>query len=202
MRPYAWPEHILFGVSLLPWFQRMTEQPWSIALRESLFVWPLLESTHVLTLMVFVGTAAMLDLRLLGFTFRGVPASEFTDRLLPWTRGSFAVMAITGLLLFYATPVRYYQNLFFRAKVVLLVAAGLNIWFFHARTHRRVEAWDLAMPPPRAARVAAVVSLVAWTGVVVTGRMVAYNWFDCDLQPQSAFVNWAAGCVVPPAPEP
>lgn len=180
----------------------MAEQPWSIALRESLFVWPLLESAHVLVLMLFVGTAAMLDLRLLGVTFRSVPASEFTGRLLPWTRASFALMATTGLLLFYASPVRYYQNLFFRVKVVLLVAAGLNIWFFHSRVHRRVQGWDLTMPPPRAARVAAVLSLVAWTGVVVTGRMVAYNWFDCDLQPQSSFVNWAAGCVVPPVPEP
>lgn len=180
----------------------MAEQPWSIALRESLFVWPLLESAHVLTLMLFVGTTTMLDLRLLGVSFRRVPASEFTGRLLPWTRVSFGLMAITGLLLFYSSPVRYYQNIFFRVKVVLLVAAGLNIWFFHSRAHRRVQAWDLTWPPPRAARVAAVVSLVAWTGVVVTGRMVAYNWFDCDLQPQSAFVNWAAGCVVPPVSEP
>ena len=180
----------------------MAEQPWSIALRESLFVWPLLESAHVLTLMLFVGTTTMLDLRLLGVSFRRVPASEFTGRLLPWTRVSFGLMAITGLLLFYSSPVRYYQNIFFRVKVVLLVAAGLNIWFFHSRAHRRVQAWDLTWPPPRAARVAAVVSLVAWTGVVVTGRMVAYNWFDCDLQPQSSLVNWAAGCVVPPVPEP
>ena len=180
----------------------MAEQPWSIGLRESLFVWPLLESAHVLVLMLFVGTAAMLDLRLLGLTFRSVPVSEFTGRLLPWTRASFALMAITGLLLFYASPVRYYQNIFFRVKVVLLVAAGLNIWWFHSRVHQRVQTWDLTMPPPRAARLAAVLSLVAWAGVVVTGRMVAYNWFDCDLQPQSSFVNWAAGCVVPPVPEP
>ena len=178
----------------------MAEQPWSIALRESLFVWPLLESAHVLVLMLFVGTAAMLDLRLLGLTFRTVPASEFTSRLLPWTRASFVLMAITGLLLFYSSPVRYYQNIFFRVKVVLLVAAGLNIWWFHSRVHQRVQTWDLTMPPPRAARLAAVLSLAAWMGVVVTGRMVAYNWFDCDLQPQSSFVNWAAGCVVPPVP--
>jgi len=182
--------------------QWMAEQPWSIGLRESLFVWPLLELAHVLVLMLFVGTAAMLDLRLLGVAFRSVPASEFTGRLLPWTRASFALMAITGLLLFYSSPVRYYQNIFFRAKVVLLVAAGLNIWWFHSRVHQRVHAWDLTMPPPRAARLAAVLSLVAWTGVVVTGRMVAYSWFDCGLQPQSSFVNWAAGCVVPPVPEP
>jgi hypothetical protein len=182
--------------------QWMAEQPWSIGLRESLFVWPMLESAHVLVLMLFVGTAAMLDLRLLGLTFRTVPASEFTGRLLPWTRASFALMAITGLLLFYASPVRYYQNIFFRVKVVLLVAAGLNIWWFHSRVHQRVQTWNLTLPTPRAARVAAVLSLVAWTGVVVTGRMVAYNWFDCDLQPQSSLVNWAAGCVVPPVLEP
>jgi hypothetical protein len=194
--------------------QWLAEQPASIALRESLYLWPLIESTHVLTLAVFVGTAAMLDLRLLGVSFAGVPASVFTSRILPWTRASFALMTVSGLLLFYATPVRNYQNLFFRIKVILLVAAGLNVWLFHSRIHQRVAAWDLdTVPPraarvaawdldrvpPRAARIAAVVSLTAWAGVVVAGRMMAYNWFDCDIQPQPGWVNWAAGCVVPPA---
>ena len=55
-----------------------------------------------------------------------------------------------------------------------------------------------ARPAAGGARVAAIVSLTAWAGVIVAGRMIAYNWFDCDIQPQSAFVNWAAGCVVPP----
>ena len=121
--------------------QWLAEQPASIALRESLFVWPLIESTHVLTLAVFVGTAAMLDLRLLGVSFRGVPASTFTARLLPWTRASFALMTVTGLLLFYATPVRNYQNLFFRVKVVLLVAREpehLAVPFPHPPARRRV----------------------------------------------------------------
>jgi hypothetical protein len=139
----------------------------------------------------------MLDLRLLGVSFRQVPASQFTGRLLPWTRFAFALMAITGIALVYSNPVRYYLNLFFRVKVLLLIVAGLNIWWFHSRTHLTVTAWDGDVRPPRAARMAAVVSLAAWTGVIVAGRMVAYNWFDCDLQPQSAFVNWAAGCVVP-----
>jgi hypothetical protein len=185
-------------VSLLPLMQWLAEQPASIALRESLMVWPLIESTHVLTLTAFVGTAAMLDLRLLGVAFRGIPASAFTDRILPWTRWAFALMTVSGVLLFYATPVRNYQNVFFRIKVILLVAAGLNVWLFHSRIHRRVADWDLAAPPPRAARVAAIVSLACWAGVVVAGRMMAYNWFDCDIQPQPALVNWAAGCVVPP----
>ena len=51
--------------------------PWSVALLESLWVWPLVESTHVLTIAVFVGTAMMMDLSLMGVTFGSVPASDF-----------------------------------------------------------------------------------------------------------------------------
>lgn len=172
------------------------QTPWSVALLESLYVWPFVESTHVLSLGLFVGTAAMMDLRLVGVAFRGVPASEFTSRMLPWTRAGFVVMTITGLLLFYSSPVRYYQNIFFRFKLILLVLAGLNAWWFHFRTHPRIEAWDADPTPPRAARLAGAVSLFAWAVIVVSGRMIAYNWFDCDIQPQPEFVNWASGCVI------
>ncbi len=167
---------------------------WSVALLESIWVWPLVESTHVLTLALFVGTAIINDLRLLGLTLRGVPASDVTGRLLRWTRGGFVVMVSTGLLLFYSDPVRYYHNIFFRTKMLLLVVAGLNIAFFHGRIHRRVQEWRDDAVPPRAARVAGAVSLIAWAGIVVAGRLIAYNWFDCDIQPQSVFVNWASGC--------
>lgn len=183
---------------ILKALQWLAETPWSIALHESLYVWPFVESTHVLTLGLFAGTAALLDLRLLGLLMRGVPASEFTRRLLPWTRGGFAIMVLTGALLFYATPVTYYQSLFFRIKVVFLLVACGNVWFFHSRIHRRVSEWDTAPRAPRAARVAAIVSLVAWSAVIVSGRLIAYNWFACDIQPQPAIVNWAAGCVIPP----
>ncbi len=178
------------------------ETRWSVALHESLYMWPLLESTHVLSLTLFVGTAAMLDLRLLGVAFRRVPATEFTLRLLPWTRTGFAVMVLTGVLLFSATPITYYESLFFRIKVILLLAAGANVWWFHTHTERGMGNWEMSQRPPRAARIAAIVSLTAWTGVVVAGRLVAYNWFACDLQPQPAIVNTLAGCVVPPPPAP
>ncbi|MCI0437439.1 MAG: hypothetical protein L0271_27970 [Gemmatimonadetes bacterium] len=168
--------------------------PWSIALLESLYVWPLIESTHVLTLAMFVGTAIMNDLRLLGFTLKQVPVADVTGRLLRWTRGSFAVMVVTGLLIFYSNPVRYYHNIFFRLKIILLVIAGVNIWLFHGRIHTRVIEWQNDAVPPRAARVAGAVSLVAWGAIIVAGRFIAYNWFDCDIQPQPAFIKWAADC--------
>ena len=179
--------------SFLEW---VGQTPWSIALLESFWVWPLVESSHVLALGLFAGTAWMMDLRLLGYSFRAVPVSEFRNRMLPWTRGGFAVMAVTGLLLLYSNPVRYYHNIFFRIKVILLVVAAVNVWWFHARTYRRVAAWDRDPRPPRAVRVAGAVSLLVWALVVVTGRFIAYNWFDCDIQPQPDFVNWASGCVL------
>ena len=185
-------------MTLLPLLEWLASTRWSIDLHESLYMYPLVESTHVLSLTLFVGLTAMMDLRLLGLTMRAVPVSQVTTRLLPWIRIGFGVMMFTGVLLFYAIPVRNYQNIFFRVKMVLLVLAGINVWYFHTRTERTVDAWDLAARTPKAARVAAIASLVLWASVVVTGRMIAYNWFDCDIQPQPAFINWAAGCVVPP----
>jgi hypothetical protein len=183
-------------VSILSFFEWLASTDWSIALHESLWAYPLVESTHVLTLGLFVGTAIMVDLRLLGWSFKSVPASEFIRRLLPWTRGGFYVMVATGVLLFYAIPVRNYQNIFFRVKMIMFILALVNIWYFHIRTEPGIASWDTAERPPRAARIAGIVSIVLWLSIVVSGRMIAYNWFDCDIQPQPAFINWAAGCVL------
>jgi hypothetical protein len=165
----------------------------SIALHESLYMYPLVESVHVLTLCLFVGLATLLDLRLIGVVFKRVPVSEVARRLLPWMAVGFAIMVITGGMLFYAIPIRSYHSIWFRTKVILLVLAGLNAWVFHARIWRSVAAWDLDPVTPKAARVAGAASLVLWAGIIVTGRMIAYNWFDCD-KPQPSVVVWAAGC--------
>ncbi len=178
-------------------FEWLGTTGWSIALLESIWVWSLVESTHVLTLTLFAGTAVMMDLRFLGVAFKRVPISEFTNRMLPWTRGAFLVMVVTGFLLLYSNPLRYYHNIFFRIKIGLMVLAGLNVWWFHARTHRKVVEWDHDPIPPRAVRIAGGMSIFMWAFIIITGRMIAYNWFDCDIQPQSDFVNWASGCVLP-----
>ena len=109
--------------------------------------------------------------------------------------GGFTIMLITGVLLFYAIPIRSYQNIFFRLKLITLVLAGVNAWYFHEGIHKRVADWDRDVRTPSRARAAGVVSLVCWAVVVVSGRMIAYNWFDCDMQPQPRIVNTLAGCV-------
>lgn len=182
-------------LSLLSFAEWLDAQAWSTALHESLYMYPWIESTHVLTLMLFAGTLIAVDLRLLGVAFRDVPVSEMTSRMLPWTVAGFVIMVITGVLLFYAIPVRTYQSLWFRIKVVLLVVAGLNAWYMHRKIMANRTEWDTAPKPPRGARLSAAVSLTAWAGVIITGRFIAYNWFDCD-RPQPDWVIFLAGCVV------
>ena len=165
-------------MSLLGFCQWLGSTEGSIALHESIWAYPIVESLHVLTLCVFLGLTVMLDLRLLGVTMVRAPASEVAGRLLPWTIAGFAVMVTTGALLFYAIPVKTYLNIFFRIKVALLVLAGVNVAVFQLTIWRSMDQWDADPVPPLRARLAAGVSLVLWAGIVVAGRMIAYNWFD------------------------
>lgn len=134
----------------------------------------------MLTLTVFVGTALMIDLRLLGVIMPRVPASEVISRLLPWTAAGLAVMIASGALLFYAAPLLRYENVFFRLKMTTLLLALANAWLFHRTLYRRVAKWDLDPVPPRGVRAAAAVSLALWAVIITAGRMMAYQdyWFN------------------------
>ena len=181
-------------MSLLPFFEWLADLSWSVDLHESQYAYSIIESIHVWAMSVFFGLVVMFDLRLLGWMFRRVPVSEFNGRVLPWTIGAFVIMVISGTLLFFAIPLRSYQNIFFRGKMLLLLLAGLNVWLFHARVFPNVAAWDADGVPPRSARIAGAISLAVWVSVVFSGRMIAYNWFDCDRQPQPAFINFVTSC--------
>ena len=159
-------------------FQWLEGTPGSVFIRESTMFYPLVETTHVLTLTLFLGLIAMLDLRLVGVGLRGVPVSEVAGRLLPWALFGFVVMAISGSLLFYSGPVKAAANIFFRVKVVLIGLTGLNAVLFHFTIYRRVATWDNDPAPPPKARLAGILSRVLWSGVVICGRMQAYNWFN------------------------
>jgi hypothetical protein len=158
-------------------FEIVQEWPVSIALRESLWVYPVIETAHVLGICVFLGLVAMMDLRLAGLAMRTVPLSEVQQRLFPWQMAGLSVMVPSGLLLVLSEPLRFYGNPFFRAKLVLLVVAIVNAQVFHVTVYRRVAEWDADPVPPMSARLAGVLSLVVWTGVVTCGRLIAYNWF-------------------------
>ena len=174
----------------------LSETKWSIALLESLYMYPWIESAHVLSICFFIGILLFVDLRLMGVAFTKLPISEMNKKVLPWSLFGFGLMMLTGFLLFYAIPVRSYQNIFFRFKVILILVAGLNAFLFHRQMKLEGMNWDEGKSIPKSVHLKAVASLVLWSGVIISGRMIAYNWFDCDRQPQPEWVNWAAGCIV------
>ena len=167
-------------MSVLGFFDWLAATPASIALHESRYLYLIVLTVHVMTLCVFVGMAVLLNLRLLGMTLLRVPMSELSERLLPWIVAGFSVMVISGALLFFAAPLDKYANLFFRAKMGLLVFAGVNVWVLHTTVYRRVGEWDLDPVPPGGARFAGGVSLMLWAAIITAGRMIPYQayWFD------------------------
>ena len=83
-------------------------------------------------------------------------------------------------LLFYSQPMRYYGKLFFWIKLALMALAGVNALYFHMTTYRSVSKWDRDMILPFGAKLAGVMSLILWAGVVIFGRLTAYNWFTYE----------------------
>src|SRR5260370_27475388 len=114
------------NMSLTGFCEWLANTPGSITLHESLWVYPIVESVHVLALCLFLGLAVMLDLRLLGVRFRSARVSEVVERLLPWTTAGFVLMVLSGSLLFYAVPVPTFQNVVSRVKPARLIPAGLT----------------------------------------------------------------------------
>jgi hypothetical protein len=175
---------------------KLADTPWSIELHESLYMYAITESTHVMSIMLFVGTIAMIDLRLLGVSYRQVPVSQMLSRMLPWTIAGFALLLITGGMLFLAIPIRTYHSLWFRLKCLMILIAAINIIIFTFKVERDKAAWDLG-PVPNKSKICAAISLSAWACVIIFGRLIAYNWFDCD-SITSPTMSQLTGCPLDP----
>ena len=170
-----------------------TAMSWSDALASSLNFWGLLEGTHVLSLMLFAGTIFIVDLRLLGVAFKKSPISVISDRVLPLTIFGMVIMVATGVALFYAKPLLYYHNVWFRLKLVFLAIAMLNIMIFHYRVQRDIATWDSYETPPAKVRLSGLISIVSWIVVITFGRFIAYDWYNCG-KPLPAWANAIEEC--------
>ena len=180
---------------LLDFAEWMAAQSWSIGLHESLYMFNWLESTHVITLVLSLGMLVLIDLRMLGWCLTSVSAAKIAERLDKPMMIGFGLMVITGAILFTSIPIRYTQSIWFRMKMILLVAAAINAWLFRRHMQASATTWALDALPPKRTRIGAGLSLALWTGVVLCGRLIAYDWYDCGQPANSDFMNWAAGCV-------
>jgi hypothetical protein len=144
------------------------------AIRESLWLFPVIETLHIFGIISLVGSTSILDLRLMGLTFRDEPVSKLAKRFLPWTWAGFAVQVITGLLLFSSEAAKMYGNAAFQIKMLLILVAGLNAFVFHSLAYQSVGNWDQDPVAPLSARIAGLISILLWFGIVAAGRWIAY----------------------------
>ncbi|MDT8429476.1 MAG: DUF6644 family protein [Pseudomonadales bacterium] len=135
---------------------------------------PLLESLHVISITLLVGSILMVDLRLLGVAALSYAVSKMVRELVPWTLLAFIVAVITGLGLFITRASAHMANPAFQWKLGLLALAGLNMAFFHFRSYRQVSLWDGSSTIPWQARLAGAMSLLLWSAVMLSGRWVGH----------------------------
>jgi hypothetical protein len=183
--------------AMLEWLQQSSL---AVQIRDSLFAFPLIESTHVIGLTLVFGTIAIVDLRLLGLASANRPFQRVASETLKWTWVAFAVTALTGALMFITNATVYFHNAYFRAKIVLLVLAAINVFVFEVTTGRTVARWDQARTAPPLGRAVAALSLVIWLAVIVTGRMIGFTTTRATLaEPSPVETNFEDLLGLPPA---
>lgn len=162
-------------VSLQGVFHWLESWPLSAAVRESPWVFPAVESVHVIAITLAVGSILIVDLRVLGWASRQERVTEIAGSILPWTWGVFCVAVISGFTLFAAKAHTYFANTNFEIKMVLMAAAFLNMLVFHLIPFRSVGSWDIGRPAPFLAKLACAVSVTLWILIVAMGRWIGFS---------------------------
>ena len=162
-------------MSILEICQWIQDTQIGTSIRESLLLFPFIEGVHVLGLGLSVGTVIWFDMRLIGVMMPDEPVSDVFNQIKPWMFLGFALMLVTGGLLFWSYAAKCYASPYFRAKVVLLFIAAINVVIFHFTIDRRRTAWDKSPIPPSQARLAGILSLALWMSIVAVGRLMAYH---------------------------
>ncbi len=139
-------------------------------------VFPWTETVHVMALTIVFGTILIVDLRLMGLAGTSLRLSSLTRAMLPITWIAFGLAVITGSIMVLSNPVGYFGNTAFRIKLVLLLAAGLNMALFHLLTAKSMSNWDAPNAAlPTSARMAGIASVAIWLTVITAGRWIGFT---------------------------
>ena len=147
------------------------------AMRQWLWLYPTVETVHIVGIGLLFGSIAVLDLRLLGLG-RSIPVKLLARHVLPWTAGSFLLIIPSGFLMFTAHATEFIDSEVFLLKMGLILAGGVNAGIFHTTVFRSADVWDAEemrkLPPPPSVRASAAISLLLWISVIACGRLLAY----------------------------
>lgn len=145
------------------------------SIHDSVWLFPVIETIHLFGVVILVGFASVMDLRLMGVAFKDYTVSMVAQRFLPWIWAGFVVQVVTGVLLFSSEAAKMYGSDVFRVKMLLIAVAGLNAFVFHVLAYRSVGKWENDPVAPFSARFAGTFSILLWFGIVGAGRWIAYS---------------------------
>ena len=156
--------------SLLQWVEGTDL---STAIREGALPYPILGGVHLLAIALFGGMVLMTDFRLLGWAMRRTPVTDVVRQFQAWKRAGFVVLVASGLLLAWAEPLKLYRSPSFWVKMALLALVGVHALVFRVRVYGATARLDVAETIE--GKLAAAISLVLWAGLIVSGRLIAYD---------------------------
>ncbi|WP_434651727.1 hypothetical protein J3P96_14190 [Pseudomonas sp. R3-56] len=162
------------GPAAQGWMDRLADSSLALAMRDELWLYPLVEVLHIIGFSVLVGAVVMFDLRVLGLS-KAIAVTALARHLLTWAVGALLLIVPAGLMMFSAHPQDFAGNNVFILKLGLIAAAGINALLFHVGTYRSVEQWNTGQKAPGLARVQALVSIALWIAVILCGRLLAYT---------------------------
>jgi hypothetical protein len=143
------------------------------AMRDSLWMYPLVETVHIIGFSILVGAVVMFDLRILGVSKR-ISVRLLARHLLPWSLGALLLIVPSGSLMFASEATDLVSNRAFVVKMLLLMLAGANAGAFHLGSLRNAGSWDQNQPAPIGAKLHASASMLIWAAIITCGRMIAY----------------------------
>jgi hypothetical protein len=145
----------------------LASNPIGDALNSSEYIFPILECFHITGFALSIGTIVILDLRLLGFGMRHQTPPQLAQDIAPWTLAGLGVMLISGPMIFLSDTYMYMHNPSFQFKIACLLVAII----FHYTFLRKAAQ---AERPSALGKLAAVVSLLLWIGVIAGGLFIAF----------------------------
>jgi hypothetical protein len=163
-------------MTLLEWCQRLESSPVGEWVTLSQYGFAILVAIHLLGLGLSAGTIMWMDFRLMGWILTDYAPTALYRRLAPWALAGFVLMVVSGVLLFVGYATAAYGNTYFRIKLVALLLAGVNAAVYHVVTGRRLASSPRGVLP-FSARATGLISLTAWTVVILAGRMMSYTMF-------------------------
>ena len=134
--------------------------------------WPALETLHFFGMCLLFGALIIMDLRLIGW--EKAASVIATDKLYPMALAGFGINLITGIIFCFGDPGRYFINISFQIKMVLVLLAGLNFLYYKFKVEHLVANIGPGEDTPGIAKAVGAASLVLWLGVLTYGRLIPY----------------------------